>query len=69
MRSITGEAPPSYAALLRESAARYVMAFQRDEGFQRYQAKTEFWAALRRYRLRCQAEAELIIEREASTTH
>ena len=69
MRMITGQKPPPYAHILRESAARYVMAFQRDEAFQRYQARTEFWAALRRYRIKCQVEAELMIEREGSTTH
>lgn len=60
---------PRYTTLLRESVARYVMAFHSDPDFAAFQAKTEFWSAFRRYRIHLQAAAELLIEREGSTTH
>lgn len=67
--TIHGGKPPTYAALLRESASRATMAFQRDEAFARYQARTEFWAAFKKYRAKVTAQAALMIEKEGSVVH
>lgn len=55
------------ADILQTAASGATLSFAAFEDMQRHQQRREFWTAFRRYRLRVEAGARLMLEREGKT--